>query len=166
MEDAAHCSIPALLPPSPQRGPTFAASQPNPRLSSEAASSDPGDYCCACGGPPFQQTTLPAFQEAGAAVTSMAGIVRLGVCLITVRCGQAGYGLRAAAVRACSEPLEREAACLPGAKALLLMGGLAIQALKAIARPCAIIISRVEPIRSARPSRPPRPPGLHILCAR
>jgi uracil-DNA glycosylase len=104
-------------------------------LISEAAPEQPRDYYYAGGQPLFEKTTVLAFQEAGAAVTSIADIVRLGVYLTTaVKCGKTGYGLQASTVRACSVLLERELAYFPNVRALLLMGDVAIQAVNAIAR--------------------------------
>jgi uracil-DNA glycosylase len=104
-------------------------------LISEAAPEQPRDYYYAGGQSLFEKTTVLAFQEAGAAVTSIADIVRLGVYLTTaVKCGKTGYGLQASTVRACSVLLERELAYFPNVRALLLMGDVAIQAVNAIAR--------------------------------
>jgi hypothetical protein len=104
-------------------------------LISEAAPDRRGDYYYARGNPLIQQTTVLAFQDAGAAVTSIRDIVRLGVYLTTaVKCGKTGYGLRADTIRTCSQLLERELAMFPNVKALLLMGDVAIQAINAIAQ--------------------------------
>ena len=66
-------------------------------LISEAAPADPADYYYAAGDPLFQQTTVQAFQDAGAAVESVQDILDLGVYLTTaVKCGKTGYGIQAA----------------------------------------------------------------------
>src|SRR4030065_671597 len=61
-------------------------------LISEAAPSDPGDYYYAKGNPLFQQTTVQAFKDAGANVSSIREIVGLGVYLTTAaKCGETGW---------------------------------------------------------------------------
>jgi hypothetical protein len=104
-------------------------------LISEAAPADPADYYYAAGNPLFQQTTVQAFQDAGAAVGSVQDILDLGVYLTTaVKCGKTGYGIRAATVVECSRILEQELALFPNVQAYLLMGDVAIKAVNAIAR--------------------------------
>ena len=104
-------------------------------LISEAAPEDPADGYYAPGGPLFAQTTLLAFQEAGAAVSSLADVLRLGVYLTTaVKCGKTGYGIQTGTIKECSRLLEQELALLPNVRAYLLMGDVAIQAVNAIAR--------------------------------
>jgi len=102
-------------------------------LISEAAPQDPHDFYYAKGDPLFQRTTVQAFQDAGAAVSSIQDILDLGVYLTTaVKCGKTGYGIKAATVKQCSLLLERELALFPNVKAFLLMGDVAIQAINAI----------------------------------
>lgn len=102
---------------------------------SEAAPPDPGDHYYAGKKALFAQTTVQAFQDAGAPVEGMRDILRLGVYLTTaVKCGKTGYGIRTDTVKQCSLLLERELALFPNVRALLLMGDVAIQALNAIAR--------------------------------
>jgi hypothetical protein len=68
-------------------------------LISEAAPADPADYYYAAGDPLFQQTTVQAFKDAGAAAGSMQDILDLGVYLTTaVKCGKTGYGIQAGTV--------------------------------------------------------------------
>ena len=56
-------------------------------LISEAAPANPADYYYAEGKPLFRQTTVQAFKDAGAHVTSMQDILDLGVYLTTaVKC--------------------------------------------------------------------------------
>ena len=103
-------------------------------LISEAAPPDPTDYYYAGGGALFEQTTVQAFRDAGADVSSIGDILGLGVYLTTaVKCGKTGYGLKAATVKACSHLLEQELALFPNAQAFLLMGDVAIKALNYIA---------------------------------
>jgi uracil-DNA glycosylase len=85
--------------------------------------------------PLFQQTTVQAFQDAGADVSSTEEILDLGVYLTTaVKCGKKSYGLKAATIRQCSHILEKELALFPNVQAYLLMGDVAIKALNYIAR--------------------------------
>ena len=108
-------------------------------LISEAAPPDPADYYYASGDaggdPLFQRTTVQAFQDAGADVTSIQEILDLGVYLTTaVKCGKVGYTIKAAPIRECSLLLERELALFPNVQAYLLMGDVAIKAINTIAR--------------------------------
>jgi uracil-DNA glycosylase len=102
---------------------------------SEAAPQDPGDYYYAAGNPLFQQTTVQAFNDAGAAVASIQDILDRGVYLTTaVKCGKTGYGIRAGTIQTCSHILEEELALFPNVKVLMLMGDVAIKAVNDIAR--------------------------------
>jgi uracil-DNA glycosylase len=101
---------------------------------SEAAPADPGDYYYAAGDPLFQQTTVLAFNDAGAEVQSIQDIVDLGVYLTTaVKCGKTGYGIKAATIKECSLLLEQELALFPNVEVFLLMGDVAIKAVNYIA---------------------------------
>jgi len=102
---------------------------------SEAAPANPDDYYYAKGRPLFQQTTVQAFNDAGADVESMKDILDLGVYLTTaVKCAKTGYGLKASTIEECSLILEKELALFPYAEVLLLMGDVAIKAINYIAR--------------------------------
>ena len=102
---------------------------------SEAAPPDLDDYYYAAGAPLFQQTTVQAFRDAGADVASIGDVLALGVYLTTaVKCGKAGYTIKAAPIRECSLLLEQELALFPNVKAFLLMGDVAIKAVNYIAR--------------------------------
>jgi len=104
-------------------------------LLSEAAPDDPAHGYYAPGSPLFAQTTAHAFQDAGAQVSSIQDILRLGVYLTTaVKCGKTGYGIHTETIKECSRLLEQELALFPNVKAYLLMGDVAIQAVNAIAR--------------------------------
>ena len=104
-------------------------------LISEAAPADPGDYYYAQGNPLFQQTTVQAFNDAGADVTSIQDILDLGVYLTTaVKCGKTGYGIKAGTIRECSQILEKEIALFPAVHSFLLMGDVAIKAINYIAK--------------------------------
>jgi uracil-DNA glycosylase len=83
----------------------------------------------------FARTTLEAFSDAGARVTSIAGLLERGIYLTTaVKCAKTAYAIQTATVNACAELLARELALFPNVKALLLMGDVAIRAVNAIAR--------------------------------
>lgn len=104
-------------------------------LVSEAVPASPEDDYD--GGPAalFARTTVLAFQDAGAPVKSISDVVLLGVYLTSaVKCPKLGYGLKPATIDACSRLLEQELAPFNNARAILLMGDVAIRALNAIAR--------------------------------
>lgn len=104
-------------------------------LISEATPPDPGDYYYAAGNPLFAQTTVQAFRDAGAEVTSIADILAMGVYLTTaVKCGKTGYGIKAGTIEECSRLLEAELALFPAAQVYLLMGDVAIKGLNYIAK--------------------------------
>ncbi len=104
-------------------------------LISEAAPQSKADYYYAGGEALFEQTTVQAFRDAGADVSSIQDILGLGVYLTTaVKCGKTGYGIERKTIEACSLILERELALFPNVRAYLLMGDVAIQAVNAIAR--------------------------------
>ncbi|MGD9145373.1 MAG: uracil-DNA glycosylase [Anaerolineae bacterium] len=101
---------------------------------SEAAPQDPADYYYAAGEPLFEQTTVLAFQDAGADVSSIQEILDLGVYLTTaVKCSKTGYGIKAATIKTCSLILEQELAQFPNVQVYMLMGDVAIKALNYIA---------------------------------
>jgi uracil-DNA glycosylase len=101
---------------------------------SEAAPADAADYYYAAGDPLFQQTTVQAFNDAGAAVSSIQDILDLGVYLTTaVKCGKTAYGIKASTIKECSRLLQEELALFPNVKVLLLMGDVAIKAINYIA---------------------------------
>jgi len=102
---------------------------------SEAAPENPGDYYYARGDSLFQQTTVQAFNDAGADVSSIQDILNLGVYLTTaVKCGKTGYGIKTSTVKECSLILERELALFPDVKVFMLMGDVAIKSINYIAR--------------------------------
>jgi uracil-DNA glycosylase len=102
---------------------------------SEAAPENPNDYYYAGSKALFQQTTVQAFKDAGADVSSVRDILNLGVYLTTaVKCGKKGYGIQTSTIQECSRLLEKELALFPNVKVLMLMGDVAIKALNYIAR--------------------------------
>jgi uracil-DNA glycosylase len=104
-------------------------------LISESAPADGRDYYYADGNPLFEQTTVQAFRDAGAQVSSVGDILGLGVYLTTaVKCAKTGYTIKAGTISECSLLLEEELALFPRVQALLLMGDVAIKAVNTIAR--------------------------------
>lgn len=102
---------------------------------SEAAPEKAEDYYYAGEDASYRQTTLEAFQAAGAQVQTFSDILKLGIYFTTaVKCGKTGYGIKAGTIQECSNLLEKELALFPNVQAYLLMGDVAIKALNAIAR--------------------------------
>jgi len=102
---------------------------------SEATPPQRNDYYYASGEPIFQHTTVQAFKDAGATVSSIQDILDMGVYLTTaVKCGKTGYGIKAGSINQCSTILERELALFPNIKVLMLMGDVAIKAINYIAK--------------------------------
>ncbi|MCB0022489.1 MAG: uracil-DNA glycosylase family protein [Caldilinea sp.] len=104
-------------------------------LISEAAPAAPADGYYTGAGSLFAQTTVEAFQDAGAAVRTSDDVLGLGVYLTTaVKCGKTGYAIATPTVHECSMILAEELALFPNVRALLLMGDVAIKAINAIAK--------------------------------
>ncbi|MBU7046110.1 MAG: uracil-DNA glycosylase [Theionarchaea archaeon] len=102
---------------------------------SEAPPPQIHDYFYTPDNPFYLQTTLQAFNDAGAPVSSMGDILDLGVYITTaVKCGKTGYSVSSATINNCSEILEREITLFPNRKAFLLMGDVAIKAMNYIAK--------------------------------
>jgi uracil-DNA glycosylase len=102
---------------------------------SEAAPTDAANYYYAQGNPLFEQTTVQAFNDAGAEVSSIQEILELGVYLTTaVKCGKTGYGIKAGTIKECSRLLEEELDLFPEVKVFMLMGDVAIKAVNYIAK--------------------------------
>ena len=102
---------------------------------SEAAPENPADYYYSGGAPLFEQTTVQAFNDAGADVTSMQGIIDMGVyCTTAVKCGKTGYGIKSGTIEECSKILEKELALFPNIEVFMLMGDVAIKAVNYIAK--------------------------------
>ena len=102
---------------------------------SEAAPAGLDDYYYAEGNPLFAQTTVQAFNDAGADVSSMQDILDLGVYLTTaVKCGKTGYGIETSTIKECSLILEKELALFPNVQLFMLMGDVAIKAVNYIAK--------------------------------
>jgi uracil-DNA glycosylase len=104
-------------------------------LISEAAPGNPADYYYAGENALFAQTTLLAFQDAGAKVESVQDILDLGVYLTTaVKCGKTNPGIATPTIQHCSHLLEKEIVLFPNVKVFLLMGDVAIKAVNMIAK--------------------------------
>lgn len=102
---------------------------------SEAAPPDPADYYYADSDSLFQRTTVQAFNDAGAVVSSIRDILELGVYITTaVKCGKTDYGIKTETVKECSLLLEKELTLFPSVKVFMLMGDVAIKAVNEIAR--------------------------------
>ena len=102
---------------------------------SEAAPVNHCDYYYAEGDPLFQQTTVQAFKDAGADVSSILDILNLGVYLTTVvKCAKTNYGIKASTIKECSFILEKELTLFPNLKIFMLMGDAAIRAINYIAK--------------------------------
>jgi len=101
----------------------------------EAPPDNPGDYFYAGGMPSYLETTIQAFRDAGAPVSSMGDILALGVYITTaVKCGKTGYGVATGSIETCSHLLEQELALFPNTTAVVAMGDVAIRAMNCIAR--------------------------------
>jgi uracil-DNA glycosylase len=104
-------------------------------LISEAAPASLDDYYYSRGEPLFARTTVQAFKDAGASVTTLQDILDLGVYLTTaVKCGKSGYSIQTATIEECACILEEELGLFSNIKAYLLMGDVAIKAINSIAR--------------------------------
>ena len=102
---------------------------------SEAAPEERKDYYYVGGDSNYESTTLLAFQDAGAKVTSFKEVINLGVYLTSaVKCRKTGYGIKAGTINECSLILEKEIALFPNVKVFLLMGDVAIKAINYIAK--------------------------------
>ena len=102
---------------------------------SESAPQNPNDYYYAEENALFAQTTVQAFNDAGADVTSIQDIINLGVYLTTaVKCGKTEYTIKANTIHECSLILEKELALFPNVKVVMLMGDVAIKAINSIAK--------------------------------
>ena len=102
---------------------------------SEAPPENPSDYFYAAENPFYLQTTVQAFNDAGAKVKSIQDLIDMGVYLTTaIKCGKTGYGIKATTIEECSHILEQEISLFPHVKAFMLMGDVAIKAVNYIAK--------------------------------
>lgn len=104
-------------------------------LVAEAPPAEAADGLFAPGMPFHLETTLDAFQAAGAATTSLNDLAERGIYLTTaVKCAKLGFAVGRPAVEACSCLLEMEVGLFPGARVIMLMGDTAIAAFNAVVR--------------------------------
>ena len=102
---------------------------------SEAAPENAEDYYYAEGNPLFEQTTVQAFNDAGANVSSIEDLTNMGIYFTTaVKCGKTGYAIKSGTILECSILLEKELDLFPKLKVLMLMGDVAIKAINYIAK--------------------------------
>ncbi len=101
---------------------------------SEAAPANRNDYYYSKGESLFQQTTVQAFNDAGANASSIQDLLDLGVYFTTaVKCGKTGYGIKSSTIKECSFILENELSLFSEVKVFMLMGDAAIKAFNYIA---------------------------------
>jgi len=101
----------------------------------ECAPENSGDYFYAGNDALFQQTTIQAFNDAGARVSSIKDILDLGVYLTTaIKCRKKEYVIKASTINECSRLLEKEISLFPNVKAFMLMGDAAIKSINYIAK--------------------------------
>lgn len=104
-------------------------------LISETTPNDVGDYYYGSCEALFARTTVQAFQEAGAIISTIQDLIRMGIYLTTaVKCGKYDYAVASSTISHCSTLLEREIELFPNVRAFLLMGDVAIKALNTIAK--------------------------------
>jgi len=102
---------------------------------SEAAPAERKDYYYVGGDSAFERTTLEAFKQAGAEVSTFKDLMAIGVYLTSaVKCAKTGYGIKAGTIKECSRILEREIRLFPNIKVIMLMGDVAIKAINYIAK--------------------------------
>ena len=104
-------------------------------LISEASAVRIEDNYYMSGDPLFHQTTLLAFKDGGAAVSSFQDISDMGIYMTNaVKCAKLSYGIKSDTIGECSRLLEKELSLFSHLKALLLMGDVAIKGLNTIAK--------------------------------
>ena len=102
---------------------------------SECAPEKLNDYFYSNSDSLFEKTTVQAFVDAGANVSSIQDIVDLGIYLTTaVKCRKTEYVIKSSTIKECSLILEKEISCFPNIKAFLLMGDAAIKSINYIAK--------------------------------
>lgn len=83
----------------------------------------------------FHKTTVQAFIDAGAKVSNIKDILKLGVYLTTaIKCRKNGYLIKANTIKTCSAILEKEISFFPNVKVFLLMGDAAIKSMNYFAK--------------------------------
>ena len=83
----------------------------------------------------FEETTVQAFNDAGADVSNIQEILDLGVYLTTaIKCRKTEYVIKTSTINECSILLEKELSQFRNIKAYMLMGDAAIKSLNSLAR--------------------------------
>jgi uracil-DNA glycosylase len=91
------------------------------------------DYFYAAGSPFYLQTTLQAFNEAGANVKSMRDIIGLGIYITTaIKCPKSNPTICVKTQKNCAALLENEVALFPNTKVFFLGGDAPIKMMNAI----------------------------------
>lgn len=86
----------------------------------ECAPEDPNDYFYAGNSALFEKTTVQAFNDAGAEVSSIEDILKLGVYLTTaIKCRKKEYVIKANTIKECSKILENEISLFPNILAFM-----------------------------------------------
>ena len=99
----------------------------------EAPPNDKADYFYADGNPFYLQTTIQAFRDAGANVSSIQDILDLRVYITTaIKCGKTQYAVSHDTMKNCSSILEKEISMFPNVKVFMLMGDVAIKMMNGI----------------------------------
>jgi len=94
----------------------------------EAPPNNKSEYFYADGSPFYLQTTVQAFNDAGANPASMQDILNLGVYLTTaIKCAKTQYAVSPTTMLHCSRLLEEEIALFPDIRGIMLMGDVAIK---------------------------------------
>ena len=103
---------------------------------SESPPEDADDYFYASDSPSYMQTTVQAFNDAGANIASMKDVVNRGIYVTTaIKCAKTAYSIQPETVEnCCFRVLEKEIDLFPRIKAVLLMGDTAIKAMNCIAK--------------------------------
>jgi len=103
---------------------------------SESPPEDAGDYFYASNNPSYMQTTVQAFNDAGAKVASMKDVLERGVYVTTaIKCAKTAYSIQPETTEnCCFRILEKEIDLFPRIKTALLMGDTAIRAMNYIAK--------------------------------
>lgn len=103
---------------------------------SEAPCSEASDDFYAQGKPFYAATTVQAFNDAGFGVSSIKGVLDLGVYVTTaIKCAKTAYAIAPKTIEnCCVRILEKEIDLFPNVKTVLLMGDTAIKALNYIAQ--------------------------------
>jgi uracil-DNA glycosylase len=102
---------------------------------SEAAPENPANGYYTGGKSLFENTTLLAFQDAGAHVSSFQDILNMGVYFTTaVKCAKTGYGIQTDSIKTCARLLQQEIDLFLNVQVYMLMGDVAIKAINDIAK--------------------------------